>query len=80
MIKELLEKRDLLADIATELYGELWIAEDAFWGSTTEKQMMEVEEQLINLGWVPDEPTDEQIALGEIIFEEILKKNKFPRK
>lgn len=76
MIKELLEKRDLLSDIAEELYGEFWVAEEAFWGSPTELEMREVQDQLITWGWEPEQPTDDEIALGEIIFEEMQKKGR----
>ena len=79
MINELLAKRDVLAEIAEAMYGEFWVAEDDFWGSPTEQQMKEVELQLFNLGWTPDQPTDDQVAMGEIIFEEMQKKGKFPR-
>jgi hypothetical protein len=47
-----------------------------FWGSPTEQQMKEVELQLFNLGWTPDQPTDDQVAMGEIIFEEMQKERK----
>jgi len=77
MINELLKKRDVLAEIAEAMYGEFWVCEEIFWGSTTEQQMKEVELQLYNLGWTPDQPTDDQIAIGEIIFEEMKKKGKF---
>jgi len=76
MINELLEKRELLNDIATELYGELWVTEEAFWGSPTEKEMAEVQDQLLNLGWTPDEPNDIEKAIADIIAEELLKKGK----
>lgn len=76
MINELLAKREVLADIAEAMYGEFWVCEEAFWSSTTELQMREVELQLFNLGWTPDQPTDDQIAMGEIIFEELQKKKK----
>ena len=76
MIKELLEKRDLLSDIATELYGEIWVANDDFWGSPTEREMQEVQEELLTWGWTPDEPTDEEIALAEMIAAELARKNK----
>ena len=79
MINELLAKREVLADIAEAMYGEFWVCEEAFWNSTTELQMREVELQLFNLGWTPDQPTDDQVAMGEIIFEEMQKKGKFPR-
>ena len=76
MIKELLEKRDLLSDIATELYGEIWVANDDFWGSPTEREMQEVQEELLTWGWEPEEPTEEQIALAEMIAAELARKNK----
>lgn len=76
MIKELLEKRDLLSDIATELYGEIWVANDDFWGSPTEREMNEVQEELLTWGWEPEEPTEEQIALAEMIAAELARKDK----
>ena len=78
MINELLERRDILNEISTELYGELWITEDSFWGSPTELEMRDIQEQLNDLGY-EEEVTDDQIALADIIFEEMLKKGKFPR-
>ena len=75
MINELLERRDILNEIATELYGELWIIEDSFWGSPTELEMRDIEEQLDNLGY-KEEVTDEQIALADMIFEELKRKGK----
>ena len=76
MINELLEKRDILGDIAVELYGEFWITEKEFWGSTTEQQMLEVTEQLNNLGWV-DPVTDEEIEMADKIVEFLKKEGKF---
>jgi hypothetical protein len=54
MIEELLEHRQILFQIAEELYGELWIGEEAFWGSPTEQQLLGVHERLFNLGWSED--------------------------
>jgi len=54
MIEELLEHRQVLFQIAEELYGELWIGEEAFWGSPTEQQLQGVHERLFNLGWSED--------------------------
>lgn len=73
MINELLEKRDILAEIAVELYGDFWISNEEFWGSTTERQMLEVTEQLQNLGW-EEEVDEDQIMIADMIME-ILKKN-----
>ena len=76
MINELLEKRDILADIAVELYGDFWITEKEFWGSTTEQQMLEVTEQLDDLGWV-DPVSDEEIEMADKIMELLIKEGKF---
>jgi hypothetical protein len=71
MIQELLEKRDTLTDIAAELYGDMFITVDEFWGSPTERQMAIVDEDLINLGWEV-ESTPEIEALAEILLQELV--------
>ena len=53
-----------------------WITEKEFWGSTTEQQMLEVTEQLNNLGWV-DPVTDEEIEMADKIMELLKKEGKF---
>ena len=73
MIQELLEKRDTLTDIAVELYGDMFITVDEFWGSPTERQMGEVDDELINLGW-ESETTPEIIALAEIILQDLVER------
>ena len=75
MINELLEKRDILGDIAVELYGDFWITEEEFWGSQTERDLNEVSEQLAELGWV-DEASDEEIAFAEKLIELLIKEGK----
>ena len=63
MIKELLEKQDVLGDIATELYGDLWIMNEKFWGSPTERELGEVTMSLLNLGHrVENTPEGEEAA------------------
>ena len=71
MIEELLEKRDTLTDIAAELYGDMFITVDEFWGSPTERQMSIVDDELEALGWEP-ETTPEIIALAEIILQDLV--------
>ena len=73
MIEELLEKRNTLTDIATELYGDMFITVDEFWGSPTERQMGIVDDELINLGW-ESETTPEIIALAEIILQDLVER------
>ena len=69
MIKELLEKQEVLGEIAAELYGDLWIMSEKFWGSPTERELREVAFKLIDLGYTA-EPTPEQ----EEAAKEIAKK------
>ena len=71
MIEELLDKRNTLTDIAAELYGDLFITIDEFWGSPTEREMSIVDDELANLGWEP-ETTPEIIALAEIILQDLV--------
>ena len=76
MINELLEKREILGEIAVELYGDLWITNEEFWGSPTERQMQEVTEQLNDLGWI-DPVSDEEIEMADKIMELLIKEGKF---
>ena len=63
MIKELLEKQEVLGDIAAELYGDLWIMNEKFWGSPTERELAEVTMSLMNLGYRVDiTPEGEEAA------------------
>ena len=75
MINELLEKREILGDIAIELYGEFWITEEEFWGSSTERELSEVVKQLAELGWV-DPISDEEIEIADMIMEMLIKEGK----
>ena len=76
MINELLEKREILGEIAVELYGDLWITNEEFWGSPTERQMQEVTEQLNDLGW-EEEIDEDQIMIADMIMEMLKKGGKF---
>jgi hypothetical protein len=70
MINELLEQREILTDIAAELYGDIYVTNDKFWGSPTEKQMRGVEDQLHNLGH-RDVLTPEQMEAAKIIARDL---------
>ena len=71
MVKELLDKRDTLTDIAAELYGDLFITVDEFWGSPTEREMSIVDDELAELGWEP-EITPEIEALAEMLLQDLV--------
>jgi len=67
MIEELLEERENLFEIASILYGDMFITEDKFWGSPTELQLQRVYDKLDLFGHEDEEPTDEMIEAAEII-------------
>ena len=60
MIERLLETRAALFDIAATLYGDLFVLEDKFWGSITDRQLAENTFQLTNLGYDFPQPSDEE--------------------
>ena len=51
-LEELLQQRDILTEISAELYGEMFVENEEFWGSVTEKQMASVVEEIIELGYI----------------------------
>ena len=67
-IQELLDERDTLHDIARVMYGDLYVVQQDFWGSPTERELKRVYEQLDLLGH-EDPITEEQQALGDLIFQ-----------
>ena len=75
MIERLLEIREMLFDAAATLYGDAFIMEDSFWGSVTDKQLIENTLQLENLGYKFEKPSEsEQEAAKEIAKKLGLKK------
>lgn len=56
----------MLSEIAAELYGDLWIMNEKFWGSPTEKELRKVTMQMIDLGHTI-EPSEEQEELAKKI-------------
>ena len=75
MIERLLEIREMLFDAAATLYGDAFIMEDSFWGSVTDKQLIENTLQLENLGYKFEEPSEpEQEAAKELAKKLGLKK------
>ena len=75
MIQELLEERDNLFEIASVLYGDMFITNESFWGSPTELQLQRVYEKLDLFGHQDNEPTDEMIEAAKIV-EKLAKKGR----
>ena len=71
MIDRLLEIRELLFEAATALYGDLFITEDAFWGSVTDRQLQENTIQLETLGHQFDELSEEQVEAAKELAKKL---------
>jgi hypothetical protein len=69
MYDDLLLMRDILSDIASELYGDLYVCNDNFWGSPTEREMYKVEESLSNLGFIYT-PSPDMMTLVDMMAQE----------
>ena len=79
-LEELLEQRNIVTEIAIELYGQMYVFNRKFWGSTTEQEINDIQHRLMNLGY-EFEPTPEEQELADIIYkalleQEIIKKPK----
>lgn len=72
-IQELLEQKNTLCEIASVLYGDNYILQDEFWNSPTEQEIKSVWKQLDLLGY-EEEITPEMQALGDMLFEDLVKR------
>ena len=59
------------------LYGDFYVIQQDFWGSPTERELKRVYEQLELLGH-EDPITEEQQAIGEMIFDKLVDEGIFP--
>ena len=59
------------------LYGDSYIFQEEFWGSPTELELKSVWEQLDLLGY-EEEISSEMQALGDMIFEDLVKRGIIP--
>jgi len=71
MIDRLLEIRELLFEAAVTLYGDLFITEDAFWGSVTDRQLQDNTIQLETLGHQFEQPSEEQVEAAKELAKKL---------
>lgn len=71
MIERLLEIREMLFDAAATLYGDAFIMEDSFWGSVTDKQLIENTLELENLGHKFEEPSESEQEVAEELAKKL---------
>lgn len=67
-IEELLEKRSILVEMASVMYGDMYVMNENFWKSQTEKEMFEIEEELMDLGHEEEGITPEMELAAMVIF------------
>jgi hypothetical protein len=65
-IEELLEQRQVLMEMASVMYGDMYVMNENFWKSSVEKDLYKIEEELDNLGHVEEgiTPEMEEAALA----------------
>ena len=73
-IEELLEQRSVLIEMASVMYGDLYITNEHFWNSSIEQDMFEIESELIDLGHEEEEVSPEMEFAARVIFD-LLKKD-----
>ena len=67
-IEELLEQRSVLVEMASVMYGDMYVTNEQFWKSSIEKDMFKVEEELIDLGHEEEEVSPEMEMAAWAIF------------
>ena len=67
-IEELLEQRSVLVEMASVMYGDLYISNEHFWKSSIEKDMFKVESELMDLGHEEEAVSPEMEMAALAIF------------
>ena len=72
-IEELLEQRSVLVEMASVMYGDMYITNEHFWKSSVERDMFDIESELMDLGY--EEPDiSPEMELAAILLFDALKK------
>ena len=68
-IEELLEQRSVLMEMASVMYGDMYVMNENFWKSSVEKDLYKIEEELDNLGHVEEGITPEMEEAALAMFD-----------
>ena len=79
-IEELLEKRQMLVEVAALMYGDMYVINEEFWKSDTEREMFEIEAELDELGYEEEGITPEMEAAAWLLFEALKSQGMIPDK
>ncbi len=77
-IEELLEQRSVLIEMASVMYGDMYVADENFWKSSIEKDMFKIEEELMDLGHEEEGITPEMEMAALLLFEALKKGGLLP--
>jgi len=77
-IEELLEQRSVLIEMASVMYGDMYVADENFWKSSIEKDMFKIEEELMDLGHEEEGITPEMEMAALLLFEALKKGGMLP--
>jgi hypothetical protein len=72
-IEELLEQRSVLVEMASVMYGDMYVTNEHFWKSSIERDMFQIESELMDLGYEEEGITPEMELAALLIFD-LLKK------
>ena len=61
----------MLFETAEALYGEMFLMEDKFWGSVTDRQLQENTFQLEDLGHQFEQPSEEQLEAAKELAKKL---------
>jgi hypothetical protein len=77
-IEELLEKRDMLVEVAALMFGDMYVINEEFWKSDTERELFDIEAELDELGYEEEGITPEMEAAAWLLFEALKKTGMIP--
>ena len=61
----------MLFETAEALYGEMFLMEDKFWGSVTDRQLQDNTIQLETLGHQFEQPSEEQVEAAKELAKKL---------
>ena len=70
-IEELLEQRSVLVEMASVMYGDMYVTNENFWKSSIEKDMYMIEEELMDLGHEEEGITPEMEEAALLLFMDL---------
>ncbi len=77
-IDELLEQRSILVEMASVMYGDLYITNEHFWKSSVERDMFDIESELMDLGYEEPDISPEMELAALLIFDALKKGGLLP--